>query len=192
MPWAVAAAAAVSVAGSAITANSQSDAISKGQQQANARVQPWVTTGTGANTQQADLLGLNGQPAADTAVKSFQASPGYGYQVSEGLRAVDAGAASRGTLVSGSTLRAEQTLGSNLANQDFGNYMTRLNTLSTVGANAASGQASTDTSAAGAQAKITGAEGKGITDAISGAFGSNSMSSLFSSGSSGNIDQGSF
>lgn len=198
MPFAAVGAAAavvgagVSVAGALKGGADQSGAISEGRQQALEAVQPWVTTGTTANTQQANLLGLNGQPAADTAMKSFQASPGYGYQVQQGLQAVDAGAAARGTLVSGSTIRGEETLGSNLANQDFGNYMTRLNSLSNLGEAAGVNQAGTDTSAAGAQANIAGTEGKNITNALTGLFGSGSSSFGGGSGGSGVIDSGTF
>ena len=100
-------------------------------------------------------------------MSTFQASPGYAYQVQQGLRGVDAGAASQGILRSGATIKAEETLGSNLANQDFGNYWNRLQQLSGNGltaatgiANAATGGASniaqTDASAANAQSSIYG------------------------------------
>ena len=98
-----------------------------------ANAQPFITQGTGAVGRLGDLLGLNGQAAADSGMAAFQASPGYGYQVQQGLRAVDAGAASQGMLNSGATIKAEQTLGSNLTNQDYGNYLGRLNTLAGIG-----------------------------------------------------------
>ena len=50
------------------------------------------------------------QPGGD--VQDFQTSPGYQWQLGQGLRAVDAGAASSGLLRSGATLKAEQTFGS--------------------------------------------------------------------------------
>lgn len=171
---------------SALTSKGQSGAISDGQQQANAVLAPYSDTGVKSNTQTANLLGLNGQSAADTAMSTFQASPGYDYQVSEGLKAVDAGAASKGMLRSGATLKAEQTLGSNLANQDFGNYVNRLNSLSNYGITAAGGQASTDTSAAGQQASIYGNEGSAIGKSVSGLASNpsvqNGLSNLFGSG----------
>lgn len=151
---------------SGITGGAQSGAISSGQQQANTVLQPYVDTGTTANKTYADLLGLNGSGAASTAMSGFQASPGYQYQVTQGLRAVDAGAAAAGMTRSGATLKAEQTLGNNLANQDFGNYMSRLSTLAGQGLNGAGLQASTDTSAAGQQASIYGNVGKGVSNAI--------------------------
>jgi hypothetical protein len=158
-----------------------SSAISQGQQQANAALAPFFTTGVQADTQSANLLGLNGQPSADAAMKSFQSSPGYGFQVSEGLKAVDAGAAARGTLVSGSTIKGEETLGSNLANQDFGNYMSRLNSLSNFGITAAGGQASTDTSAAGAQANIAGNTATGLSNTLSSFAGNSNVQNALSS-----------
>jgi hypothetical protein len=179
---AVGATAAVAGAGVQVAgALKGSSAISQGQQQANAAVQPWVTSGTAANTQQANLLGLNGQPSADAAMKSFQASPGYGYQVQQGLQAVDAGAASRGTLVSGSTIKGEETLGSNLANQDFGAYMGRLNSLSTLGQNSGVNQAGTDTSAAGAQANIAGNTATGLSNTLSSFAGNSNVQNALSS-----------
>lgn len=176
-----AASAAVGAGISALTAKGQSGAISQGQQQANAVLAPYSNTGVQSDTRAADLLGLNGQPAADTAMTSFQASPGYQYSVDQGLRAVDAGAAAKGMTRSGATLKAEQALGNNLADQDFGNYITRLNSLSNFGITAAGGQASTDTSAAGQQASIYGSEGSNISKAVGGGL-TNGLTSLGTSG----------
>ena len=100
---------------------------------ATSNVQPYISTGQSAVSRAADLAGLNGQDAANAAMASFQSSPGYGYQLQQGLKAVDAGAAAQGLLRSGATLRAEQTLGSNLANAEFSNYMGRLNSLAGLG-----------------------------------------------------------
>lgn len=203
--------AATQVAGAVGGGSAQSGAISQGQQQANQvsqqavntaqpLYQPFIDQGTAGLGAYADLTGVNGPDVSAAAMKNFAASPGYQYQVSEGLKAVDAGAASRGMLTSGQTLKAEQTLGSNLANQDFGNYMTRLNTLANFGNNGVTGftnvltgqanqQQSTDTSAAGNQALIAGNEAKGLTSAATGLLGNtsvqNGLTGLFSgSGSS--------
>ena len=185
MPWGLAAA-AVGVAGSAIVGGSQSKSISQGQQQANAALSPYSTQGAAADAQEANLTGINGQGAATAAMDNFQSSPGYQYNVQQGLKAVDAGAASKGMLQSGATLKAEQTLGSNLANQNFQSYVGNLNSLANYGITAAGGQASTDTSAAGAQAKITGTEGSGAISSLSTGLGNtgvqNTLSGLFSSG----------
>jgi hypothetical protein len=108
---------------------------------------------------QQDLLGLNGQDAATAAMANFQQSPGYQWQLGQGLRAVDAGAAASGMLRSGATLKAEETYGQGLANQDFGNYYNRLMGISTLGENAAAGGAST------AQTGANLAQGAGNTQA---------------------------
>ena len=137
----------------------QSNAIKSGQSQANQAIQQGVTTATNqlrrgattgvpANADQADLLGLNGQPAADAAMAKFQQSPGYQWQLGQGLRAVDAGAASQGILRSGATIKGEETFGQGLANTDFGNYWNRLQQLSGSGLDAAKGIASAATGGA--------------------------------------------
>lgn len=170
--------------------SSASGAVSKGVSGANGVAtattgaardiyQPYMDTGTNALTAYGDFMGLHGQEAADTAMKGFQSSPGYGFQVSEGLRAVDAGAAAKGMLRSGATLKAEQTLGNNLANQDFSNYMTRLNSLTQLGlagtnsfTNVLNGQANNQQgsimSGAGAQASIYNAAGQDMSKVVGG------------------------
>jgi hypothetical protein len=187
MPWGAVAGAAVGVVGNAIVGSSQKGSISQGQSQANAALAPYSTTGASADTQEGSLLGLNGPAAATAAMGNFQSSPGYKYAVQQGLQTVDAGAAQRGMLTSGQTIKAEQTLGNNLANQNFSSYIGNLNSLANYGVTAAGGQASTDTSAAGAQAGITGSAGSGIVNSLGGALGStsvqNGLSGLFSSGS---------
>ena len=189
MPFA-AAAVGVSAAAGIAGGIMQSQAIKSGQSQANQAIQqgvqtatnqlsPWTTTGVPANAQESNLLGLNGQPAADAAMSTYQTSPGYDWQMKEGLRAVDAGAAANGLLRSGATLKAEQTFGQGLADTDFGNYWNRLQQLSSGGlsaaggiANAATGGAAqiagTDTSAAAAQAKIIGNEASSIGSSVNG------------------------
>jgi hypothetical protein len=146
--------AGASVYGSSQQAGAVKDAASK---QAAAAAQqrqdfaPWREAGGTANTQAANLLGLYGQPAADTAMQTFQSSPGYQFQLEQGLRGVDASAAARGMLRSGATLKAEQTFGQGLAAQDFGNYYNRLMDLSKTGESAAAGQGTTtNTQIAGA------------------------------------------
>jgi hypothetical protein len=174
-------------------------AIGQGLGTATNQLSPWATTGQPANADQADLLGLNGQPAADAAMAKFQQSPGYAYQVQQGLRGVDAGAASQGILRSGATIKAEETLGSNLANQDFGNYWNRLQQLSSGGLSAATGIANasvgagtqianTDASAAQAQSNIYGNLGSGIGTGINQLANNNAVQQwLGGSGQGGSI-----
>lgn len=129
-----------------------------------------------------DLSGLNGPDAAAARMAGFAQSPGYGYQVAQGLRAVDQGAAARGMLRSGATLKAEQALGSNLAGQEYGGYLNRLAALAGIGQQGAqalgqqgtaagSGIAQTDASAGTARASIYGSQAAGMTNALGGTLG---------------------
>jgi hypothetical protein len=117
--------AAAGYIGGQITGSGQSKRVSEGQAQALAAQGPYSEVGTSALYNLGDLQGLRGPEAATTARDAFTTSPGYDWQVSEGLKAVDHGAAAKGLLRSGATLRAEQTLGSNLANQEFSTYQVR-------------------------------------------------------------------
>lgn len=174
------ASAAVGAGISALSAGGQSSDIAAGQQQANLVEAPYAQTGIQADTQEANLFGLNGTAAATTAMGDFSASPGYQYDLTQGLRAVDAGAASQGMLRSGATLKAEQTFGTNLANQDFQQYVTNLNGLTNFGVTAAGGVASTDTAAAGAQAALTNNAASSIAGLAGNTSVQNGLSSLFS------------
>lgn len=56
----------------------------------------------------------------------FQESPGYQYQLDQGISAIDRSAASQGMLQSGNTMKEVQQYGQNLANQEYGNYIDSL------------------------------------------------------------------
>ncbi len=90
---------------------------------------------------QLDALGVNGTAGSNRALSAFQESPGYQYQLQQGLQAVDRGAASRGMLSSGNTLQAEQTLGNNLANQGFSSWLNNLGTFTAPALTATAGGA---------------------------------------------------
>ena len=55
----------------------------------------------------------------------FQTDPGYAFRLSEGMKALDRTAASRGGLLSGATLKGAQRYGSDLASQEYGNAYNR-------------------------------------------------------------------
>ena len=111
-------------------------AIGSGVQNANALLQPYIDTGSRAVQMTGDLSGANGVAAGQAALANFEASPAYQFNLDQGLRAVDAGAAARGMLVSGGTRQAEQKFGAGLASNEFANYYNRLSGLATQGLNA--------------------------------------------------------
>jgi hypothetical protein len=165
----VAAIGAVASAGAGIAGGiMQSNTAAKGQAAARAQFEqqrndlgPYREAGLGSIQAQQDLLGLNGQPAADAAMTNYQHSPGYAWQFDEGQRAVESSQAAQGMLRSGATMKALEKFGSGLANTDFGQYYTRLNQLSTLGQSSAAGApvaaaAGVETGGANAQSSIYG------------------------------------
>lgn len=95
--------------------------------------QPFISTGQNALASMADFSNLNGQDASTAALGRFQASPGYQWTKDQAMQGIDHGAAANGMLRSGETLRAEATLGANLASNEFGNYMNRLSGIAGMG-----------------------------------------------------------
>ena len=155
----------------AIAAQQQSEA------QSRADLAPWREQGQNALTLTGDLSGANGLEAANNAFAELPQSPDYQFRFNEAQRAVDTSAASRGLLRSGATLRAQSTLGSNLASTEFGAHYNRLLGLAQMGQTAAAGQANTSqqtgqgiaqTTATGgaAQSQIVGQEGQNLQNAI--------------------------
>ena len=55
----------------------------------------------------------------------FQADPGYGFRLSEGMKTLESSAASRGNLLSGATLKGAQRYGQGLASQEYQNAYNR-------------------------------------------------------------------
>lgn len=89
-------------------------------------------------------------PTGGTPYAGFQATPGYGFRVSEGLGAVEAGAAARGGLYSGAAMQALQQRGNDLANQEYGNYLNRIMGVAASGQSAAGQGAAAGTNFANA------------------------------------------
>jgi hypothetical protein len=182
--WAAGASAVAGIAGSVIQSKAVGNASDKanatqqqGLAQSRADLAPWTTAGGAAIPAVQNAAGLNGQPGYDAAMAGFHTSPGYQFQLDQGLRAIDAGAASKGILNSGATLKAEQTFGTGLADKEFTDYYNRLFDLSKLGESAAAGSASatadaskgmaqTDLSQGSAMASIYGNAAKGVGDSV--------------------------
>lgn len=104
------------------------------------KLNPWVTQGAAANTMQGNALGINGAAGNQAATSAFQASPGYQWNVDQATDAAARKANALGISASGNTLDAITRLGSNLANQEYGNWYDRLTGVSTQGQAAANSQ----------------------------------------------------
>ena len=168
--YAAAASAVAGIAGSVIQSKAVGDASDKaigaqqqGLAQSRADLAPWTTAGGAAIPAVQDAAGLNGQPGYDAAMAGFHTSPGYQFQLDQGLRAVDAGAASKGILNSGATLKAEQTFGTGLADKEFTDYYNRLFDLSKLGESAAAGSASATADASKGEAQTDLSQGSALS-----------------------------
>ena len=132
MPWAAAAAvvgAGISAYGANQAADTQAsaaDAASRQQMdmynQGNARQLPFLQAGQNASGQLSGLMGSNGANGLLTSpfsAQQYQQSPGYQFQMDQGLQAVNNSASARGGVDSGNTLKALTGYGQGLANQDY-------------------------------------------------------------------------
>ncbi|CVI58774.1 hypothetical protein CFBP4996_19735 [Agrobacterium leguminum] len=104
--------------------------------------QPWVDSGSAANTMYGNALGLNGADGNAAATGAFQTGPGYQFALDQGTQAALRGASAAGMLNSGNTLTALTSYGQGLANQEYGGWLDRLSGMSSQGLSAAGGQAS--------------------------------------------------
>lgn len=127
--------------------------------------EPFRQAGLTAQNQMLTLLGLEGgdpndpnfgKYSRDFTMADYQADPGYGFRMSEGMKALERSAAARGGLLSGSTLKGIERFGQGLASEEylnaFNRYQTnRANQLNPLQSLYGSGQtsANTLTSAAG-------------------------------------------
>ena len=83
--------------------------------------EPWRQAGIGALNQ---LIPLS-QQYQPFGMEQFQQDPGYGFRLSEGMKALERGAAARGGLLSGATLKGIQRYGQDLASQEYQNAFNR-------------------------------------------------------------------
>lgn len=155
-------------------ANTQSEAADRAAQtqadeynQTVQREQPFVNTGTAANSELSDQLGLSGNTSAagyGSLAKPFDAStftedPGYQFSVQQGEQALQRSAAAGSGVLSGATAKALQTYGQGTAAQEYQDVYNRYNTnqqnlysrlsgVSASGQNAANGLATAGANAA--------------------------------------------
>lgn len=163
-------------------ANAQVDAANKAldlqkqmYDQSRADLAPWRDAGGQAIAGGLAML----MPGYD-----YKTSPGYDFRYGEGLRAVDSGAAAKGQLMSGGTMKDEMRFADGLASADYNDQFNRMMAVAsggqqaaTTGANAAQGYANSASSLYGniGQAKASGYAGQNA--AIQGTLGN--LSSIF-------------
>lgn len=83
--------------------------------------EPWRQAGVGALNQ---LIPLS-QQYTPFGMQQFQQDPGYGFRMSEGMKALERSAAARGGLLSGAQMKGVQRFGQDLASQEYQNAFNR-------------------------------------------------------------------
>ncbi len=161
--------------------------------QTRSDLMPYNMTGQSAISQLANIFGLgqggNGMPNAAAATSALTQFPGYQFGLNQGQTALDRSAASRGLLLSGAQLKNSQQFGQNYAMQQAWNpYVSQLNSLSSLGENAAavSGNQGVQTGAGVAQSQL--AAGQAAASGIVGA--NNAINSGIYSGLNTGLNSG--
>lgn len=98
-------------------------------------------------------------PPTMTQGTGFQTSPGYQFAFNQGVKAVDAGAATQGLLGSGARLKALTEFGQGMANQEYWNYLNQLGNLMSAGQNAAAQTGTFGANYANSASNLFGAKG---------------------------------
>lgn len=97
---------------------------------------PFLEAGYKGQNKLLDLLGLSGNTGAqgygsaarNFGMSDFEQDPGYAFRMSEGLKALDRTAASRGGMLSGAALRGATRYGQDMASQEYQNAYNRYQT----------------------------------------------------------------
>jgi type II secretory pathway pseudopilin PulG len=95
--------------------------------------EPFRQAGLSAQNRLMDYLALSenktapgyGKYARDFSLADYTADPGYGFRVSEGMKALERSAAARGGLLSGSTLKGITRFGQDTASEEYQNAFNR-------------------------------------------------------------------
>jgi hypothetical protein len=156
------------------------------QQMIRGLSQPAIDRGNAAGQIYSGLLGAGGDPnAAASALATYRGSSGYQDLLNTGLGAVNANAYARGTGDSGATLKALQTRGMNIADQNVQQYLGNLNTLIQTGNSAIGNVAgvATNTTNANNAALQAGADASGNAALIGANGWNNALRNLTNIGS---------
>lgn len=110
---------------------------------------PWRAAGGAGVTRAADLFGLNGDAARDTAFAGFEKSPGYQFRVDEALKAIERTASARGRLRSPATEKAVgRYISDYVAGPEYHDYVGNLMQIAGLGKSAADSTAAAGSNAA--------------------------------------------
>lgn len=149
------------------------------QQGQLAKLQPWIDTGSAANTQLGALYGIGNGGTPNFS--GFTNSPDYQFAQQQGNNALQNYFNANGLAGSGGALTAASQYNQGLATQQFGNYFNRLMSLSQLGAQTAG----TGVNGANAAANTFGSIGQSQASGIVG--GANAITSGINSSISNSL-----
>lgn len=112
----------------------------------------------------ADATGVNGSAGSERARQAFQAGPGFDFSVKEATDAAVRAANAAGMTASGNTLQAVTDRATGLANQEYGNWLGRLQSWQSLAPQLTGAQASIR----GNQATLADSFGRGMADLATG------------------------
>ena len=146
-------------------ATAMKDAYTEGMEKAGTLLDPYISAGTSALGKQQTLLGL-GEGGQAGAMAALEGTPGYQFNLQQGLKGIQAGAAARGGTLGGRALKELQSRGAGIASQTYGTTLAQLGQVAGRGQ-----QASTTMAGIGMQGAqgIAGAEQFGAAGAMAGA-----------------------
>lgn len=141
MPWGAIASIAGPIIGGLLSSDaigSASDAQTNAANQSNATqlamynqnradMQPWREAGVNALGQLSEGTKPGGNLLRPFGMSDFQADPGYGFRLDQGMKAIQQSQAARGGLLSGGALKGIERFGQDLGTQEYGNAYNRFN-----------------------------------------------------------------
>jgi hypothetical protein len=180
MPWGFAAAAVGSIVGGVMSGQGAQDAAQTQANAANAatqaqldmynqnvqRLSPWTNAGGSALS---TLQGMMPTLTQQFGAQQYQQSPGYQWQLGQGINAIQNSAAATGGVNSGNTMKALMSYGQGLANQDYYNALNAYTNWQNQVYNMYSGISNTGANAAGQVAGIGANTANAIGNNITGA-----------------------
>ena len=112
---------------------------------------PYREVGGQGLTALSSLLGLGGGPIG----AGLETTPGYQFRLGEGLKALERSAASRGTLLTGGTLKGMQRYAQDVASQEYDKRVNQLGNIAGIGQRASESSGELLTGIGNAQAAGT-------------------------------------
>ena len=111
--------------------------IQSGVSDAQGQLDPYNQAGVGALGKQQTLLGI-GEGGMEGAQAALEATPGYQFNLQQGLAGIQSGAAARGGTLGGRALKELQTRGAGIASQTYNTTLAQLGQVAGRGQQAAS------------------------------------------------------